>query len=87
MIALDLGQANILAQNGNTATYSSLDWDRITHSWRFTMYTTAPGTDEPVDKPSTTYSPRDQAQARPWDEVMEEVLQDRAEAWEILADL
>jgi hypothetical protein len=87
MIAFDFGQINLLAQNELTTAYSSLDWDRLTASWRFTMYTTVPGTDEPADKPSVTYTFNDEAQARPWDEVMEEVLQDHAEAWEQLADL
>jgi hypothetical protein len=73
--------------NQLTANYSSLDWERLTKNWKLTMYLTFPGSEEPVDKPSTTYSPPTRMQEKSFDEVMEEVLEDRAEAWDKLADL
>ena len=70
-----------------TSSYSSLDWDRLTESWTLIMYTVDPVTQEPVDEPSESYSYETREPKMSWDEVMEEVLTDRAEAWDQLADL
>jgi len=71
-----------------TGTYSSDDWNHLSKDWKLTTYLTIPGTDEPLDQSSVTYhSPVESSSGRSFDEVMEEVLEDRAEAWERLADL
>lgn len=87
MNSLRFGNVNI-PSSGLTATYSTLDWASISRDCELIMYSIFPGTEEPVDKPSVTHSPQVEAlQEKSWDEVMEEVLEDRAEAWEKLADL
>lgn len=71
-----------------TTSFTTIDWVTLSRACRLRMYPTLPNTEEPIDKPSVTYSPQVEAlQNRTWDEIMEEVLEDRAEAWERLADL
>ncbi|KKK78019.1 hypothetical protein LCGC14_2847740 [marine sediment metagenome] len=41
----------------------------------------------PVDKPSLTRSSKEWMNTKSFGEVMEEVLEDRSEAWDKLADL
>jgi hypothetical protein len=71
----------------NTSNYSSFDWERITGSLTFITYTVDPRTQEPQDKPSESYTYEVRGQQTSWDEVMEQVLTDRARAWDELADL
>lgn len=72
----------------NMSNYSSLDWERLTKNWELKMYSTFPGSSQPVDRPSNSYnSVVREARIKSFDEVMEEVLEDHAEAWERLADL
>jgi len=87
MNGLKFGQVSTPSDN-LTASYTTLAWTNLDKSCKLTLYLTLPGSDEPVDKPGNTYSPQlHSSQGRSFDEVMEEVLEDRAEAWERLADL
>lgn len=79
---------NLFIHDELTETYSTQDWNRLSREWILTMYLTVPGTDEPLDQSSVTISSQlEPARERSFDEVMEKVLEDRAEAWERLADL
>ncbi len=70
-----------------TSSYSSLDWEQLTKSWQILMYSTYPNSKMPVDKPSLTRSSKEWMNTKSFGEVMEEVLEDRSEAWDKLADL
>jgi hypothetical protein len=68
--------------------YTALDWTELSSLCKLMMYSTFPESNEPVDKPSISHSPQVSGLGeKSFDEVMEEVLEDRAEAWERLADL
>lgn len=69
-----------------TASLSSRDWNRLTKNWNLKTYLVYPGSNELVEKLSVTYiyCP---FRLRSFDEVMEEVLEDRAEAWERLGEI
>lgn len=77
-----------MSRNQLTESYSSFNWHRLTQSWTVTMYLTHPGSEKPLDLPTNTYSSETKAaQRKSFDETMEEVLEERAEAWERLATL
>jgi hypothetical protein len=77
---------------GITANYQASEWVRLYHSWEIAMYWTMPGTPEAVELASVNlalsgegFSPSRQGET--WDDVAEDVLRDRAEAWKKLAAL
>lgn len=65
--------------SAETYTINSNDWVLFSKNTKITLYN-----DFEADQPTTSYSTPRQ---RTFDEVMEEVLEDRTEAWEKLADL
>lgn len=72
-----------------TGSYTTSDWDRLTKTWKIKAYLTHPGTEEPMDVDSATLSANRAGFLMPgektWDEVMEDVLEEYAEAWDRLA--
>jgi len=83
------GQVHIpsLSSNELTASYTSSDWTSLGQSWRITMYCAFPESGLPVEMPSVTRGERDFVLPRTWDDAVERVLRDRAEAWKRLAAL
>jgi hypothetical protein len=88
------GQVSIppLSSGELTANYQASDWNRLSECWQIAMYWTVPGSGRPVEMPSVTHRAHERdfmqvAGQKAWDDVMEEVLRDRAEAWEKLANL
>ena len=82
------GQANIppLSDSELTASYNAAEWIRVGQFWNITMYQTIPSSGEPVEMSTAVLTlPQLQELNDDWNEVMEEVLYNRAELWERLA--
>ena len=81
------GQADIPPRSdSDTASYNAAEWIRVGQFWNITMYQTHPSSGEPVEMSSAVLTvPQFQALDDDWNEVMEEVLHDRAELWKRLA--
>lgn len=82
------GQVDIppLSDSELTASYNAVEWIRVRQFWNITMYQTVPSSGEPVEMSSAVLTlPQFQELNGDWNEVMEEVLHNRAELWERLA--
>jgi hypothetical protein len=79
------GRVNIPPLTDETANYEASKWSQVDQFWDITMYQTAPSSGRPVDMSSAVLTLSQLKTQRDWDEVMEEVLCDRAELWDRMA--
>jgi hypothetical protein len=87
------GHLNIplLSDQEPTASYEAADWTCVSRAWKILMYRTVPGSNQPVEVPGGTLTISSMPQfrmlhERGWDDVAEEVLRNRAQLWNRLAD-